>query len=138
MEIVNSVKELNNNHFDPERRNVRRSEVERGEIAFKRDIPSGLNPGSRWPLGFIRLLNKTLAFPLLVFIWVYQRTISPDHGLLRFLYPYGFCKFHPTCSVYSYEVIKQDGLAGLPKAIRRVLSCTPSSLGGVDLPPHQE
>jgi len=82
----------------------------------------------------LKFISQSLALPLRVLIWVYQRTLSPDHGPLKILYPYGYCKFYPTCSVYADEVLKTQGLIGLPKIIKRLLSCRPGTLARVDLP----
>ncbi|MFA5211582.1 MAG: membrane protein insertion efficiency factor YidD [Patescibacteria group bacterium] len=72
---------------------------------------------------------------VLFFIKIYQKTISPDHGIFKQKYPHGYCRFYPTCSVYSYEVIKKRGLIiGIPKSIWRILRCNPWSKGGIDLP----
>jgi putative membrane protein insertion efficiency factor len=69
-------------------------------------------------------------------IRVYQGYFSPDHspsGKLK--YPYGFCKYHPTCSMYAIAVIQKYGVViGVAKATYRVLRCNPCSRGGVDLP----
>jgi len=73
--------------------------------------------------------------PALWLIRLYQKTLSPDHGPMKEVFPYGYCRFHPTCSQYGYEVIKKRGLIiGLPKTIWRILRCNPWSKGGVDLP----
>ena len=73
--------------------------------------------------------------PILWLIRAYQKTISPDHGLFKANFPHGYCKFYPTCSEYSYQVIKKKGLIfGLPKAFWRILRCNPWGKGGVDLP----
>ncbi|MGE5392362.1 MAG: membrane protein insertion efficiency factor YidD [Candidatus Saccharibacteria bacterium] len=82
----------------------------------------------------LKFLNKIAALPLIFLLWIYRHTLSLDHGPLRFLFPYGYCKFYPTCSVYASSVLKAQGLIGLPKIIKRVLACTPNSLGGIDLP----
>ena len=56
----------------------------------------------------------------------YQATLSPDHGPLKGLHPYGFCRHEPTCSMYGIQVLDQRGLMiGLLLLIRRVLSCHP-------------
>ena len=56
----------------------------------------------------------------------YQHTLSPDHGPLRSLYPYGYCRHEPTCSQYAKEVIMQRGIfMGGLKTLLRVLSCFP-------------
>lgn len=66
-------------------------------------------------------------------IRIYQRTFSPDHGPLRRLYPHGYCKFHPTCSQYTYEAVEKLGIIrGLWLGGLRVLRCNPWSRGGHD------
>ena len=88
------------------------------------------------------MLNKTLYFilslprkPVLWLIKLYQRTISPDHGWYKSLFSHGYCRFYPTCSEYSYQTIKKDGLIiGLLKTAWRILRCNPWTKGGVDLP----
>ncbi|MBI2443988.1 MAG: membrane protein insertion efficiency factor YidD [Candidatus Magasanikbacteria bacterium] len=73
--------------------------------------------------------------PWLALIRIYQKTLSPDHSWRRARYPGGFCRFYPTCSEYSYQIIQKRGLIlGLPPVIWRVLRCNPWSQGGVDLP----
>lgn len=67
---------------------------------------------------------------------LYQKTLSPDHsfwGKKRF--PYGYCKFTPTCSEYGKQVITKKGLfIGFFKTLYRILRCNPCSKGGEDLP----
>lgn len=76
---------------------------------------------------------------VLLTIRVYQRTFSPDHGPLRRLHPYGFCKYHPTCSQYTYEAVDKLGIIhGLWLGCRRVLRCTPWSQGGFDPVPKKK
>jgi len=82
---------------------------------------------------FIKKIISIPRQPLLWLIKLYQHTLSPDHGWFKFLYPNGYCKFYPTCSEYSYQVIKKRGLlVGIPKTIWRILRCNPWSKGGVD------
>ncbi len=72
---------------------------------------------------------------LLLLIKLYQKTLSPDHGFLKSRFPYGYCRFYPTCSEYTLQVIQKRGLMiGLMSAVWRVLRCNPWSKGGVDLP----
>jgi putative membrane protein insertion efficiency factor len=76
---------------------------------------------------------------LLGVIWLYQRTLSPDHGPLKALFPGGFCRFYPSCSVYGREAVRRFGvLRGGVLAIKRLLRCNPFSKGGVDLVPDQK
>jgi putative membrane protein insertion efficiency factor len=73
--------------------------------------------------------------PVLLLISLYQKTISPDHGVFRKLFPYGYCKYHPTCSEYGKQAIKKYGLIrGVPMAAWRVIRCNPWSDGGEDWP----
>lgn len=85
-------------------------------------------------LRILQRINLILAWPLLVVLFLYQKTLSPDHGLLKPFYPWGYCKFYPTCSHYAVLVLRSKGIIGLPKIFKRVASCTPNSLGGVDWP----
>lgn len=69
----------------------------------------------------------------LLIIRIYQKTLSPDHGLFSFLYPSGYCKHQPTCSSYAYLAISKHGaLKGLLMGISRVFRCNPWSKGGFD------
>ena len=70
---------------------------------------------------------------LLSIIKIYQRTLSLDHGPLKFIRPYGQCKFHPTCSVYTYQAIETHGaLKGSWWGLKRLIRCHPWSKGGYD------
>jgi uncharacterized protein len=61
-------------------------------------------------------------------IRVYRLTLG---GLLG-----GQCRFHPSCSAYAEEAIRDLGaLRGVPLAAWRVLRCSPLTAGGVDYPP---
>jgi hypothetical protein len=69
----------------------------------------------------------------IVAIRIYQKTLSFDHGLLSYLYPRGFCRFHPTCSEYAIQAIEKYGvIKGGLKAAWRVVRCNPYSKGGND------
>jgi len=66
-------------------------------------------------------------------ITLYQKTLSFDYGFFKFLYPNGYCRFHPTCSEYSKQVIKKYGIIrGGLKASWRILRCNPWNKGGID------
>lgn len=69
---------------------------------------------------------------LLKSIRVYQSTLSPDHGPLRALFPFGVCRYNPTCSHYAHQAISRFGIRGIPLALRRVLRCHPGHPGGAD------
>ncbi len=78
---------------------------------------------------------KKISLSLIKF---YQKTISPDHGVLKKAFPYGFCRFSPTCSEYSYEAIERFGvLKGVSLGFWRILRCNPFSRGGKDLVPKR-
>jgi putative membrane protein insertion efficiency factor len=62
---------------------------------------------------------------VLLTIRLYQRTISP--------YLPVSCRYYPSCSQYSYEVISQYGVArGLWLSLRRLASCNPIGKRGPD------
>lgn len=59
-------------------------------------------------------------------IGVYQKTLSPDHGPLKHLYPYGYCPHEPTCSEYGKHILAKRGLIlGSILLTKRLLSCHP-------------
>ena len=63
-------------------------------------------------------------------IRLYQRAVSPLIGR--------HCKYHPTCSAYAVEAIRDFGVArGVVLAGWRLLRCNPWSHGGVDHPRDQ-
>ncbi len=67
-----------------------------------------------------------LIAPFIAIITLYQNTLSPDHGPLRHLYPYGYCRHSPTCSEYAKQQLRERGLIiGSLMAVKRVLSCNP-------------
>lgn len=69
----------------------------------------------------------------------YQKTLSPDHGPLRHLMPFGACRFHPTCSQYALDAIDEHGLLkGALLAHLRILRCNPWSQGGEDQVPKRK
>ena len=58
-------------------------------------------------------------------IRAYQRWISPLFGRR--------CRYHPTCSQYAVEAIREMGIMkGMTLAGWRLLRCNPWSAGGVD------
>jgi uncharacterized protein len=70
---------------------------------------------------------------LILLVKGYQKTLSLDHGVLRHLYPNGYCRFNPTCSMYAIESLKKHGAVyGGLKAFWRVLRCNPWGKGGND------
>lgn len=66
--------------------------------------------------------------PFLALIWLYQRWVSP-------LFP-NTCRYHPSCSQYTYEAIEKYGLLkGFRLGAWRILRCNPYSKGGFDYVP---
>lgn len=66
--------------------------------------------------------------PFLAMIRFYQRWVSP-------LFP-NTCRYHPSCSQYTYEAIAKYGLLkGTLLGMWRILRCNPYSKGGFDYVP---
>lgn len=73
-----------------------------------------------------------MKFIVLGFIRVYQRILSPDHGIFCER-THHKCRFFPTCSEYSYQAIKKYGLIkGAWKSFKRIFRCHPFNEGGYD------
>jgi putative membrane protein insertion efficiency factor len=73
---------------------------------------------------------KKFVINIIVF---YQKTLSPDHGFVRSLYPGGYCKYEPSCSEYCRQSVEKYGVAkGSAKGIWRIIRCNPWSKGGSD------
>ncbi len=63
----------------------------------------------------------------------YQAVWSPDHSPRKEFYPYGYCRYYPSCSEYSHQAISKYGVVrGGVLAFWRVLRCNPWSKGGND------
>ncbi len=72
-----------------------------------------------------------------IFIRLYQKTLSLDHGPLARFRTYPLCKFYPTCSQYGYEAIGKHGVTrGGWLSMKRIGRCHPLSEGGVDEVPE--
>lgn len=62
----------------------------------------------------------------ILLVRLYQATLSPDHGPLRHLYPYGFCRHSPTCSEYAIHTLRSEPyFKALALITRRIISCNP-------------
>ncbi len=73
---------------------------------------------------------------LILIIKIYQKTLSPDHGLFKARWPYGFCRYYPTCSKYAIDALSQHGsVRGSYLATKRIVRCNPFSQPGVDQVP---
>jgi putative membrane protein insertion efficiency factor len=72
---------------------------------------------------------------LIKLIGGYQKYVSPDHGWLKIYYPYGYCKYYPSCSEYAKQsIIKYGVVVGSLKSFVRIIKCNPLAKGGIDLP----
>ncbi|MDF7805836.1 membrane protein insertion efficiency factor YidD [Pontiellaceae bacterium B12219] len=61
----------------------------------------------------------------------YQKMVSPYLG------PH--CRFHPTCSHYCIDALKQHGMVfGLWLGMKRICKCHPFHPGGVDPVPKKK
>ncbi len=83
--------------------------------------------------GWARRTLWTAGFPvrlaLIGLIRLYRFTLGQMVG--------GGCRFHPTCSAYAEEAIRNTGaIRGSALAAWRVLRCSPLTPGGVDHPPQ--
>ncbi|THB63078.1 MAG: membrane protein insertion efficiency factor YidD [Gammaproteobacteria bacterium] len=69
--------------------------------------------------------------PLLLLIRLYQKLLSPLLG--------NNCRFHPTCSQYTYTAIERHGtIRGLWLGLKRILKCHPFHPGGFDPVPEKK
>lgn len=81
-------------------------------------------------LAFYRYYPRMVVLRL---IRIYQKTLSFDHGMFKDLFPGGYCKFHPSCSEYTYQAVEKYGLfLGGIRGAWRILRCNPFSKGGDD------
>ena len=68
---------------------------------------------------------------VILLVKLYQRAISPWLGQR--------CRFHPSCSNYCIEALKQHGMVfGLWLGIKRILKCQPFHSGGYDPVPERK
>jgi uncharacterized protein len=76
------------------------------------------------------MLSRPLEFLLLSLIHVYRHTLGLFLG--------GQCRYHPTCSAYALDAIRQWGpWRGAWMAARRISRCHPFVKGGFDpVPPN--
>ncbi len=77
-------------------------------------------------------LSRVLAWPLILLVRAYQATLSPFLG--------GQCRYHPTCSHYSIQALKEYGaIRGTVLTVRRIARCHPFARGGYDpVPPRKD
>ena len=80
--------------------------------------------------GLLPALGAPVRLVLIAFVRIYRLTLSGWLG--------GQCRFHPTCSVYAEQAVREHGAAkGALMAIWRVARCGPFTRGGVDPVPAQ-
>lgn len=80
---------------------------------------------------FSRGLWQAPARLAMLAVALYQRTFSPV--LPALLGPGCGCRFHPTCSHYAVDALREHGLcAGVCLSLWRILRCHPWSPGGYD------
>jgi putative membrane protein insertion efficiency factor len=71
------------------------------------------------------LLRRSPALAAAALLRLYRLTVSPLYG--------DRCKYHPTCSQYALDAVREVGLVrGSVLAGWRLLRCNPWSHGGVD------
>tara|TARA_B100000475_G_scaffold19821_1_gene13919 strand:+ start:342 stop:560 length:219 start_codon:yes stop_codon:yes gene_type:complete len=72
-----------------------------------------------------------MRFLVLKIIRVYQKYLSPLLG--------PSCRFHPTCSEYTFQAIETYGVfRGSILAIKRILKCNPWGGSGADPLPREK
>lgn len=71
-----------------------------------------------------------MKYIVLALIRIYQLTVS------QLLGPH--CRFHPSCSVYTYEAVSRHGFfRGIWLGTKRLVKCHPYHSGGFDpVPKH--
>lgn len=77
-------------------------------------------------------ISIVMGLPLQAVVYLYQHTLSPDHGLLKGMFPDGYCRFYPSCSQYTMDGLQETGVLAIPRIVWRIVRCQPWSLGGVD------
>jgi putative membrane protein insertion efficiency factor len=69
----------------------------------------------------------------LFLIKIYQKTLSPDHGVFKNYLTHYKCRFYPTCSEYCHDSIKKYGFfKGSFFGLKRIGRCHPWNEGGYD------
>ncbi|MDR0607364.1 MAG: membrane protein insertion efficiency factor YidD [Candidatus Peribacteria bacterium] len=71
-------------------------------------------------------LDQLLANLTIVFIKLYQHTLSPDKGIFSPVLKGRICSHQPHCSEYAIKTLNRYGFRkGIGKATDRVLHCKP-------------
>ncbi|MEI7891015.1 MAG: membrane protein insertion efficiency factor YidD [bacterium] len=75
---------------------------------------------------------------LLLVIKIYQKIFSLDHGIPSYFFGGRICRFHPSCSHYTYQAVEKFGvLRGSMLGVKRFLRCHPWNDGGYDPVPKK-
>jgi len=74
--------------------------------------------------------KNTRLLPIILLLKAYHFFISPFLGMN--------CRFHPTCSEYAEEALREHGLLiGIYLTIKRIFRCHPWCPGGIDYVPKK-
>lgn len=71
-----------------------------------------------------RFLNNQSKVFSIAIINFYQQFLSFDKGLLAILAPGGSCRYTPSCSEYTKQMIVKFGVwRGFALGVKRIISC---------------
>ncbi len=74
-----------------------------------------------------------MKYLILFLIKIYQKTLSPDHGIFKNYLTIYKCRFYPSCSEYCYQAVEKYGfIKGLFIGLKRIKRCHPFCEGGYD------
>lgn len=72
-----------------------------------------------------RRWRRAAAYPVIVFIMIWRKLVSPLYGQV--------CGFYPSCSAYGLEAVTVHGLfRGSALTAWRILRCNPFTGGGIN------
>jgi len=92
-------------------------------VSFALHVRNPLRNVGKLMTSRIALLPRRL---LCTLIAGYQATLSPDHGPMKHLWPYGYCRHDPTCSEFARrQVLERGAIVGSLLGLKRILTCHP-------------